>query len=148
MNSPRSSRPILLDGPAALESFSSCFVFKYRNRSAFSAGIGVNSIKEVGIRGKQKALPLVQHESYSAYRGPDGPLSFASICSSRVSGRAREEDQHWCGSARTSRILSATVSDALFVPVEEVVVGGVRHERLLTHIAEHGATCIGGRSSL
>jgi hypothetical protein len=36
----------------------------------------------------------------------------------------------------------------LFIPVEEVVVGSVGHERLLTHIAEHGATCSGGRSSL
>jgi hypothetical protein len=41
-----------------------------------------------------------------------------------------------------------SASDALFVPVEEVVVGGVRHERLLPHIAEHGATGCGGRSSL
>ena len=44
--------------------------------------------------------------------------------------------------------LSATESDALLIAMEEVVVGGVRHERLLTHIGGHGATCIGSRSSL
>jgi hypothetical protein len=36
----------------------------------------------------------------------------------------------------------------LFVRLEEVVVGGVRHKRLLPHIIEHGATRSGGRSSL
>jgi hypothetical protein len=46
-----------------------------------------------------------------------------------------------------SRIYRRPRSDVLFIPVVEVVVGGVRHERLLTHIAEHGATGSGGRSS-
>ena len=39
-------------------------------------------------------------------------------------------------------------NDSLFVPVEEVVVGGVRNERLLAHIAKHRAAGTGGRPSL
>ena len=39
-------------------------------------------------------------------------------------------------------------SDALLVAAEEVVVGCVRHERLLTHIAWHSATGTGGSPSL
>jgi hypothetical protein len=39
-------------------------------------------------------------------------------------------------------------SDSSFVPMEEVVVGGVRNERLLTHIAWHRATGTGGSPSL
>jgi hypothetical protein len=39
-------------------------------------------------------------------------------------------------------------SDVLILSMEEVVIGGVGHKRLLSNIAERGATGIGGRSSI
>jgi hypothetical protein len=64
-----------------------------------------------------------------------------------TNGRARGEHQHWCDFACTTRVFVDRERSALFGRAEEVVVGRVRHERLLTHIAGDGATVSGGRSS-
>ena len=60
--------------------------------------------------------------------------------------RTREEHQQWCDFACTTRIFGDRGVKCLFVLAEEVVVGSVRHELLITHIGGGGATISGGRS--
>jgi len=64
-----------------------------------------------------------------------------------ISGRAREEHQQRSATPRAHPNFSST-ANCLFFQMEEVVIGRVRNERLLAHIAGDGATGNRGRSTV
>jgi hypothetical protein len=94
-------------------------VLRYLNRWAFSVDIEINQIKKPAF--------VASFQSADAHTKRINPGTNSRAHPEFVGDRAR---------------------DLLFVRLEEVVVGGVRHQRLLPHIIEHGATRSGGRSSL
>jgi hypothetical protein len=64
-----------------------------------------------------------------------------------TTGRTREEHQVWRDSAWATRMFSDNGVECLVGLAEEQVVGRVRHERLVTHIAGDKASGIRGRSA-
>ena len=67
--------------------------------------------------------------------------------SALTTGRAREEHQVWYDFACTTRMFNDNGMECLVGLAEEQVVGRVRHERLVTHIAGDEASGIRGRSA-
>ena len=94
---------------------------------------------------------LVTIREGRVYRGYS--LSCFQACQVRLAdsfalpaGGTREERQHWRHFACTTRISVDRGVKRLLVLAKEVVVGAVRHERLIADICGDGATVSRGRS--